>query len=88
MTGRAYGLDVTALRFFNVYGPRQSLSNPYTGIFTAFLSRLAQGKAPEVYEDGLMTRYLSMWATWCRRSSWRCAPPEVARITLAPGRRR
>ena len=43
-TGRAYGLDVTALRFFNVYGPRQSLSNPYTGIFTAFLSRLARAR--------------------------------------------
>jgi dTDP-L-rhamnose 4-epimerase len=56
ITGRAYGLDVTALRLFNVYGPRQSRSNPYTGIFTAFLGRLAAGQAPEVYEDGLMTR--------------------------------
>ena len=55
-TGRAYGLGVTALRFFNVYGPRQSRSNPYTGILTAFLGRLAAGEAPEVYEDGLMTR--------------------------------
>lgn len=54
--GRAYGLGVTSLRFFNVYGPRQSRSNPYTGIFTAFLGRLAAGAAPEVYEDGLMTR--------------------------------
>ncbi len=54
--GRAYGLGVTSLRFFNVYGPRQSRSNPYTGIFTAFLGRLAAGEAPEVYEDGLMTR--------------------------------
>jgi dTDP-L-rhamnose 4-epimerase len=56
ITGRAYGLDVTALRLFNVYGPRQSPSNPYTGIFTAFLGRLAAGEGPEVYEDGLMTR--------------------------------
>jgi dTDP-L-rhamnose 4-epimerase len=56
ITGRAYGLDVTALRFFNVYGPRQSPSNPYTGIFTAFLGRLAAGQSPEVYEDGRMTR--------------------------------
>lgn len=54
--GVAYGIKVTALRFFNVYGPRQSLSNPYTGIFTAFFGRLAAGEAPEVYEDGLMTR--------------------------------
>jgi dTDP-L-rhamnose 4-epimerase len=56
VTGRTYGLEVTALRLFNVYGPRQSPSNPYTGIFTAFLGRLAAGEAPEVYEDGLMTR--------------------------------
>ena len=55
-TGRAYGIGVTVLRFFNVYGPRQSRSNPYTGIITAFLNRLAAGEAPEVYEDGLMTR--------------------------------
>jgi dTDP-L-rhamnose 4-epimerase len=54
--GLAYGMEVTALRFFNVYGPRQSLSNPYTGIFTAFFGRLAAGEPPEVYEDGLMTR--------------------------------
>ena len=56
VAGRAYGLGVTSLRFFNVYDPRQSRSNPYTGIFTAFLGRLAAGAAPEVYEDGLMTR--------------------------------
>lgn len=54
--GQAYRLPVTALRFFNVYGPRQSLSNPYTGIITVFLSRLRAGEAPEVYEDGRMTR--------------------------------
>jgi dTDP-L-rhamnose 4-epimerase len=54
--GQAYGLETVALRFFNVYGPRQALSNPYTGILTTFLTRLLNGKAPEVYEDGGMTR--------------------------------
>jgi dTDP-L-rhamnose 4-epimerase len=54
--GQAYGLPVVALRYFNVYGPRQSFSNPYTGIITTFLSRLFNGKAPEVYEDGQMKR--------------------------------
>jgi dTDP-L-rhamnose 4-epimerase len=61
---RAYGIGVTALRFFNVYGPRQSPSNPYTGLITAFVNRLAAGEAPEVYEDGLMTRafvHVRMW---------------------------
>jgi dTDP-L-rhamnose 4-epimerase len=54
--GKAYGMPVVVLRYFNVYGPRQSFSNPYTGIITAFLSRLFNGKYPEVYEDGRMTR--------------------------------
>jgi dTDP-L-rhamnose 4-epimerase len=54
--GRAYGVPVTVLRYFNVYGPRQSPRNPYTGIITAFLHRLAAGQDPEVYEDGRMTR--------------------------------
>ena len=41
---------------FNVYGPRQSLSNPYTGVMAIFISRLANGNPPVVYEDGLQTR--------------------------------
>jgi len=54
--GRAYRVPVTALRFFNVYGPRQSLSNPYTGVAAIFGSRLLNGRAPVVFEDGLQTR--------------------------------
>jgi len=54
--GEAYGMPVVVLRLFNVYGPRQSHSNPYTGIITAFANRLLAGRPPEVYEDGLMTR--------------------------------
>jgi dTDP-L-rhamnose 4-epimerase len=51
-----YSLPTVILRFFNVFGPRQSLNNPYTGIITAFLNCLLSGQAPEVYENGLMTR--------------------------------
>ncbi len=54
--GRAYGIPTTALRYFNVYGPRQSLSNPYTGVAAIFLSRLKNNNAPVIYEDGLQTR--------------------------------
>jgi len=54
--GDVYGFPVTCLRLFNVYGPRQSLSNPYTGVLAIFLSRLLQGNAPVVYEDGRQTR--------------------------------
>jgi dTDP-L-rhamnose 4-epimerase len=54
--GRAYGVPTTALRFFNVYGTRQALSNPYTGVLAIFASRLLNGKAPLVFEDGRQRR--------------------------------
>lgn len=54
--GRAYGVRTVALRFFNVYGRRQSLSNPYTGVVAIFASRLLNGAPPMVFEDGLQTR--------------------------------
>lgn len=54
--GRAYGVPVTALRFFNVYGTRQALSNPYTGVLAIFASRLLNGRPPMLFEDGLQRR--------------------------------
>jgi dTDP-L-rhamnose 4-epimerase len=50
--GRVYGIPTVALRFFNVFGPRQALSNPYTGVLAIFTSRLLSGKPPLIYEDG------------------------------------
>jgi dTDP-L-rhamnose 4-epimerase len=54
--GQAYGLPVVALRYFNIYGPRQSLSNPYTGVVAIFLSRLMNRKPPIMFEDGRQSR--------------------------------
>jgi dTDP-L-rhamnose 4-epimerase len=54
--GKAYGIKTVALRYFNVYGPRQSLSNPYTGVAAIFMSRLKNGNPPIINEDGLQTR--------------------------------
>jgi dTDP-L-rhamnose 4-epimerase len=56
LVGRAYGIPAVALRFFNIYGPRQALSNPYTGVLAIFASRLLNGKRPAVFEDGLQQR--------------------------------
>jgi dTDP-L-rhamnose 4-epimerase len=56
LAGRTYGLEVAALRLFNVYGGGQSLGNPYTGILTVFYSAVRAGRAPEVYEDGRESR--------------------------------
>jgi dTDP-L-rhamnose 4-epimerase len=56
MTGQAYNLPTVALRFFNVYGPRQALSNPYTGVLAIFASRLLNENAPLIFEDGYQQR--------------------------------
>jgi dTDP-L-rhamnose 4-epimerase len=54
--GRTYDVPVTALRFFNIYGTRQALSNPYTGVAAIFASRLINDQAPLVFEDGEQMR--------------------------------
>ena len=54
--GRAYKIPVVALRFFNVYGTRQALSNPYTGVLAIFASRLLNNNPPMIFEDGLQRR--------------------------------
>jgi dTDP-L-rhamnose 4-epimerase len=56
MIGKAYGISTAALRFFNVYGPRQALSNPYTGVLAIFAARLLNGRTPMVFEDGQQRR--------------------------------
>lgn len=56
IVGAAYQIPTVALRFFNVYGPRQALSNPYTGVLAIFSSRYLNGNPPLVYEDGEQRR--------------------------------
>ncbi|HEY8592562.1 MAG TPA: SDR family NAD(P)-dependent oxidoreductase [Sphingomicrobium sp.] len=53
---QAYGMEGTCLRLFNVYGPGQALSNPYTGVLAIFSSRLANGQRPLIFEDGEQRR--------------------------------
>lgn len=54
--GHAYHIPTVALRYFNVYGTRQALSNPYTGVAAIFSGRLLNHKPPVIYEDGLQSR--------------------------------
>ena len=54
--GKSYKIPTVALRFFNVYGTRQSLSNPYTGVAAIFASRIKNNNPPIIFEDGLQTR--------------------------------
>lgn len=54
--GKAFSIPTVALRYFNVHGPRQSLSNPYTGVAAIFMSRLKNNQAPMIFEDGNQMR--------------------------------
>jgi dTDP-L-rhamnose 4-epimerase len=56
MIGRSYGIETVALRFFNIYGTRQALSNPYTGVLAIFASQLLNGNPPMIFEDGEQKR--------------------------------
>lgn len=56
VTGAAYRIPTVALRYFNVYGPRQALSNPYTGLLAIVASRVLNGKPPIIFEDGNQSR--------------------------------
>ncbi len=54
--GKAYGIPGVALRLWNTYGPRQSLSNPYTGVAAIFMSRIKNNNSPMIFEDGKQSR--------------------------------
>ena len=54
--GYAYRIPTVALRYFNIYGERQALSNPYTGVAAIFCSRVLNGQPPIIFEDGLQSR--------------------------------
>jgi len=53
---KTYGIPTTALRYFNIYGPRQALTNPYTGACAIFSNRILNDKPPYIFEDGNQTR--------------------------------
>jgi len=54
--GQAYDVPAVALRFFNIYGSRQALTNPYTGVAAIFCGRMLSGQVPVIYEDGQQLR--------------------------------
>lgn len=56
ISGNAYNIPTVAMRFFNVYGTRQALSNPYTGVLAIFASRYLNNKSPLIFEDGYQKR--------------------------------
>jgi dTDP-L-rhamnose 4-epimerase len=87
--GRAYGLESVALRYLNVYGPRQALGNPYTGVAAIFAARLASGRRPLVFEDGMQIRDLVHVSDVVRATLAAMDAPaaEWQAINVATGRR-
>jgi dTDP-L-rhamnose 4-epimerase len=69
IVGGAYDIPAVALRFFNVYGPHQALSNPYSGVLAIFAARLINNRPPLIFEDGEQRRdfvYVEDIADACR----------------------
>ena len=80
--GRAYGMETVALRYLNIYGPRQALGNPYTGVAAIFAARVLAGRRPRVFEDGGQMRDLVHVSDVVARHARR-----HGRARRAPGRR-
>ena len=56
MFTRLYGLETVTIRYFNVFGPRQDPSSPYSGVISLFINALCEGRRPTIYGDGGQTR--------------------------------
>jgi dTDP-L-rhamnose 4-epimerase len=78
MIGKAYNIPTVALRFFNVYGTRQALSNPYTGVLAIFASRLLNDNSPLIFEDGNQKRDFVSVLDIARASRLALETPEAA----------
>jgi dTDP-L-rhamnose 4-epimerase len=87
--GRAYGMETVALRYLNVYGPRQALANPYTGVAAIFAARLLNGRRPLVFEDGAQIRDLVHVSDVVRATAAAMDAPTAPghAINVATGRR-
>ena len=87
--GRAFGLEVVALRYLNVYGPRQALGNPYTGVAAIFAARILSGRPPRVFEDGRQIRDLVHVSDVVRATAAAMEAPRAAgrALNVATGRR-
>ncbi|BBC72812.1 dehydratase [Altererythrobacter sp. B11] len=81
----AYGIESVCLRLFNVYGPGQALSNPYTGVLAIFASRLLNGQPPLIFEDGEQRRDFVQVEDVARAFAEALARPEAAGGTFNIG---
>jgi len=73
-----YGLETVALRYFNVFGPRQDPDSPYAAVIPIFLSKLARGEQPLIHGDGLQTRDFTFVKNVVQANLLACAAPAAA----------
>ncbi|MGI8945020.1 MAG: NAD-dependent epimerase/dehydratase family protein [Thermoleophilaceae bacterium] len=87
--GAAYGVEAVALRYLGIYGPRQALGNPYTGVAAIFASRILAGRRPILFEDGGQIRDLVHVADVVRAtiSAMRAPAAPGSPINVATGHR-
>jgi nucleoside-diphosphate-sugar epimerase len=86
---RLYGLETVTIRYFNVFGPRQDPSSPYSGVISLFISALAEGRAPTIHGDGEQTRDFTYVANVVDGVLRACEAPNAAGevINVATGGR-
>jgi UDP-N-acetylglucosamine/UDP-N-acetyl-alpha-D-glucosaminouronate 4-epimerase len=84
-----YGLETVTIRYFNVFGPRQDPSSPYSGVISLFIRALVEGRAPTIYGDGSQTRDFTYVANVVDGVLKACAAPAVSGevINVATGGR-
>ncbi len=78
MFTQLYGLETVTIRYFNVFGPRQDPSSPYSGVISLFISALVEGRAPRIYGDGGQTRDFTYVANVVDGVLRACQAPEAS----------
>jgi len=84
--GQLYGLETVCLRYFNVFGPRQDPSSPYSGVISIFMTKAAAGQAPTIYGDGGQTRDFVYVKDVVRANLAAAGKPEAAGKVFNVGR--
>ncbi|MGH9450196.1 MAG: SDR family oxidoreductase [Terriglobia bacterium] len=82
---RLYGFEAVALRYFNIFGPRQNPYSPYTGVLTLFISSVLQGKALTIFGDGEQSRDFTYVANCVQATLLACTAPGAAGTVINVG---
>jgi nucleoside-diphosphate-sugar epimerase len=76
--GKCYGLDTVALRYFNIFGPRQDPSSPYSGVLAKFCTAFLEGSLPVIFGDGSQSRDFTFVSNAVQANLLACEAPSVA----------